>query len=248
MKKIIRKALCVITALSILCGIRTISFAKVEFDTPYTSLLEKETIIYDEEGEAVLGVGSSAEDLSEFRSTSKNLIVKLFKIETDEATGGRWYTLRLYSKKIGTYKVKYIYTNSNGKRLTKTLKINVTKEKPMKSVKLRGKELEDDRANYVTGKKGKLVVKANKGYKIKKIELWKFENDPSDNSHPKWVCSKVRNNSKIIIPNVPDGSNLIGSDTYIISKYIAARSKLVITYRDKFSKRDKTISYALYKN
>ena len=98
------------------------------------------------------------------------------------------YTLQFYAKKPGKYKVTFNARNAEGAVVAnKTIKI-IAKEdtRPIKSITYGGKNVLTDtdgdgradytnyyaqRGGYTKKKKGKLVVKANKGFKIKKLEV-----------------------------------------------------------------------------
>ncbi|WP_022761191.1 hypothetical protein [Butyrivibrio sp. AD3002] len=102
--------------------------------------------------------------------------------------GSGWYRLQFYAKKPGKYKVNFNAVNAQGavvanKSITIIAKADT---RAIKSITFAGKNVLKDTdgdgrddyrnyyaktGNYTTKKKGKLVVTANKGYKIKKLEI-----------------------------------------------------------------------------
>lgn len=253
MKRQIKKMICMIIMLTIIMNLSTKAKAAVGSmdvnvtDTPYTSLPTKETITTGEITTIRIGVGSSAESISNIKSKNKNLKAKLYVTCTDSTSGGKWYLVHLYSKKSGIYKVSYKYTDANGKQIKKTLKVNVTKEEPFKYVKLKGKKLSSDTENIVKANKAKLSIKMNNGYKLKKIQIIKCKYDSTGNTIE--VTTKVKNNSKITISSTPRTIVTRNNDSSIrrYADCIDAETYIVITYKDKYSKRNKTITYTLIK-
>ncbi len=245
MKKVIKTVICMIAVFMMVAATRLPTHAEY-FDKPYTDLPRKETITVDEVTTITLGVGSGEESISNITSTNKKLIAKLYYVGLDRNSGGKWYYIQMYSKKKGIYKVRYTYTDANGVSTNKILKVNVTDESPFVSVKLSGKELSAEHETFISGKKGKLIVKMRKGYKLKKIELEKYEIDNTGNYFAEYVIKKVKNKSKIKIPDIPF-SYYFGGEYGRFEKYTEAESHLIITYRDKYSKREKTATYTIFK-
>lgn len=250
MKRLMKKMICMIIMLTMLINISTTSKAVIDVimtDTPYTLLPTKETITTGEITTIRIGVGSSAESISNIKSKNKNLKAKLYVTCNDDTSGGKWYLVHLYSKKSGIYKVTYTYTNANGQQSKKTLKVKVTKEEPIKYVKLGKKSLTNENVNIVTANRAKLSIKMNKGYKIKKIEL--IKNEYTSTGSTTKVTTRVKNNSKIKVSNIPFTViyRRANSTIYTYKKSISAETDIVITYKDKYSKRNKTITYTLIK-
>ncbi len=98
------------------------------------------------------------------------------------------YKLQFYAKEAGKYKVTYNARNAEGAIVAnKTITIIARDDiRPIKSITYGGKNVLTDTdgdgrddyinyyaktGNYTKKKKGKLVVTANKGYKIKKLEI-----------------------------------------------------------------------------
>ncbi|WP_026493296.1 hypothetical protein [Butyrivibrio sp. XPD2002] len=120
---------------------------------------------------------------NEWKSTDEDGLKKL-----GENSGK--YTIRLYAKKPGTYKIKYNAVDANGATIAKkTIKVVARDDsRAIKSITYGGKNILPDtdgdgrddytnyysvtkRSAYTTKKKGKLVITANKDFKIKKIEI-----------------------------------------------------------------------------
>ena len=250
MKRLMKKMICMVIMLTLLINVSTITKASADVnvtDKAYTSLPTKETITTGEITTIRIGVGSSAESISNIKSKNKNLKAKLYVTCTDSTSGGKWYLVHLYSKKSGIYKAAYTYTDANGKQIKKTLKVKVTKEEPFKYVKLKGKKLSSDTENIVKANKAKLSIKMNNGYKLKKIQIVKYKYDSTGNTIE--VTTKVKNNSKITISSTPYTDVTRNNDSSI-RRYvdsIDAETYIVITYKDKYSKKNKTITYTLIK-
>ncbi len=200
-------------------------------------------------GYCLVGVETSAETITNIRSKSKNLRVNLLETVTDKTTGGKWYKVEIYAKKAGIYKASYTYTNALGKKQNKVLKVKATDENPYKTVKIGKNELEQGKPNYIKAKKGKLKVRMNAGYKLKKIELYRNKTTVESVSitNTDWEVVTVKNNSTIEIPSQPYIAYRIGRNSYHKINRMNADSILYITYVDKYSKEEKTIYFYMYK-
>ncbi|MBE5859481.1 MAG: hypothetical protein E7301_05080 [Butyrivibrio sp.] len=232
----------IIAIILVLCGGKKTSHA----ETLYTYFPQKTTVATGEVGSISIGVGSSEESISDIRSNSKKFWVKLFKTETYNASGRKWYTVQFCSHKPGIYKIKYIYTGADGKRVKKAVKVNVTDESPIEYVKFNGKKLDYEYDNISKKIKGKLIVKAAKGYKIKKIEHRYFKYDPSISDTSEEMSVIVKNNKRLVLSDEPFIRKIYGENSWIDSASIVARNEIVITYKDKFSKQEMTRSYYIY--
>ncbi len=244
MKKVFKTIICIIAMVMAFTSIKMMTKAAY-FKTIVTYLPKKETIGTDEAWNIYLQVASGKESISNISSKNKKLTVVLKRVCTDLNTGSKLYCLQMYSKRSGIYKVGYTYTDANGVSSNKIIKIKVTDESPFVSVKLKGKELSKKHENIISGKKGKLVVKMRKGYKLEKIELEKYEYDSSKKGNAEYVTIRLRNKSKIEIPDTPYSHNH-GGECYSNARYLAAESHLKITYRDKYSKTKRVVTYTIF--
>ena len=146
-------------------------------------------------------VDSTAKDyvgIKDVTSNSSNLKIKIngesYSSSYDEKSYNYGYTdeiyLYAYAKKAGTYTIKYnlIYRDSNSDDLQteeRSIKVIAKEYKPFTKVTFAGKSLWYDKNsaskyiyktnNFTTKTKGKLVVKAAKGFKINKIEVGTYE-------------------------------------------------------------------------
>ena len=249
MRRITRLFISALTIFTLFSSVKSVSHAE-SIKAPYTTLSVRETINADEESFVSLGVGSAAESISDIKSNSKKLLVKLVQVRTDKTNGGKWYTVELYSKKKGIYKASDIYTAVDGSQKKKILRVRVTNDEPCESVKIRGKKLTSKSQNFLSFKSGKLLVKMNKGYKLKKIELKKYATLKQEFGENEWEIKKIKNGSKIAISNVPFHARYgIYGETGLGSEYksCVAESELIITYVDQYSKKEKQISYMICK-
>ncbi len=132
-----------------------------------------------------VSVKSSSSNLKIFKRkytdkiSSKSSNSKQTEVSTSE-TSVKVYG---YAKKAGTYTVKYDIKDINGVKLLPTQTVTVVAKddiSPFKKITYAGKSIWDNEGSrfsdvteavYTNKKKGKLVVKAASGYKIKKIEV-----------------------------------------------------------------------------
>ena len=110
--------------------------------------------------------------IKNIKTSSKNLIAKnthYYTTSSDDTYTDTFASIGLYAKKTGKYKVTYNICDKSGNKLSSgKVTVYVKNDLPVKSVKFAGKEV-----NYaLTSKKsGKLSVKMNKGYTLKKITV-----------------------------------------------------------------------------
>ncbi|SEL59965.1 hypothetical protein SAMN04487770_11346 [Butyrivibrio sp. ob235] len=251
MKKKAELFIYTILVLSVLIGIKAVPHA-AETKNFFTGLPKRETIAVDEETTIRLVVKSEAESICDVKSNSKKLIVKLVGTGSDFETNRKWYVINAYSKHEGIYKIGYTYKTADSGQKKKTIKVRVTKEKPYMSVKIGDKELYPDKENYLSGNKGKFVVKMTKGYKLKKIEYSKYA--PMGEGkyvETQWITTKIKNRSRVEIPNIPYSSiykRPVGNGVFEETiETITASGELLITYVDKYSKKEKQILFKIYK-
>lgn len=129
--------------------------------------------------------------------------------------------LNMCAKKAGTYTVSFDVVGANGKkRYTQKITVVVDDKEAVASISFAGKKLNVTNASrhviYTTKKKGKLNVKMNKGYKLKRIQYiagyqQKVVQPPYEGA-PSYIeeepiVYQIKNNKKISLPAV---SNLAG--------------------------------------
>ena len=116
-------------------------------------------------------------------------------------------------------------------------------------MKIGGKELTYKKPNLIKAKKGKLKVKMNPGYKLKKIEIDRNSVvQRSENYRETEVETiTVKNNSVIDIPGQSYVLYRKAKNGYIDKTNIAANSILRIIYVDKYSKEENEIGFYIYK-
>lgn len=185
------------------------------------------------------------------KTSSKNLKAKVTYINQETGIlssntleGG----ISLYASKKGKYTVSFDMVNASG-TLRKHYKVTVYAfdDAAIKSVTV-GKNVLDDTqySCYLKGSSGKVTVKLNSGYKLKKIEYGVWNNAKNE-----MVYKTIRNMSKIkysttlVEFNQEYSSTDLSYHTYMSS--LAALTELRITYIDKYSRGTLTESYYLYK-
>lgn len=171
---------------------------------------------------------------------SKNLIAKnthYYTTSSDDTYTDTYASIGLYAKKTGKYTVTYDICDKAGNKLSSgAVTVYVKNDLPVKSVKFAGKEV-----NYsLTSKKsGKLSVKMNKGYTLKKITVTTY------NKAGKEVVKALKNNSTLKLGEYA----YIYDNSYSSSRYystsLAARTKITITYIDKYTKQECETVYSL---
>lgn len=142
---------------------------------------------------AAQAVDSTAKDyvgIKDVTSSSSNLKIKVNgEYYGNEEKGYSEISLYAYAKKAGTYTVNFnmTYYDKDYKiqKEAKSIKVIAKEYKPFTKVTFAGKSLWYDKNsaskyiyktnNFTTKTKGKLVVKAAKGFKINKIEVGTYE-------------------------------------------------------------------------
>lgn len=127
--------------------------------------------------------------ITDVTSSSSNLKIKVNGHHDTDYDGYTYITIYAYAKKAGTYTVNFnmTYYDDNDKiqKEAKSIKVIAKEYKPFTKVTFAGKSLWYDKNsaskyiyktnNFTTKTKGKLVVKAAKGFKINKIEVGTYE-------------------------------------------------------------------------
>jgi hypothetical protein len=132
-----------------------------------------------------VSVKSSSSNLKIFKRKSTTKIASTYSNskQTNVSTSRTSVAVYGYAKKAGTYTIKYDIKDINGVKQYPTQTVTVVAKddiSPFKKITYAGKSIWDNEGSrfsdvtesvYTNKKKGKLVVKAASGYKIKKIEV-----------------------------------------------------------------------------
>lgn len=153
-------------------------------------------------------------------------------------------------KKAGNYKVTVTEKTAKGKVVfTKNIKVYCNTSSPVKKLTLNGKVRN---YSYVTMKSAKAKVTMNKGYKLKKIEYGVYKKNSNE-----MVWKAIKNGGKVVFGKYPyhSGSkNEYGDkdgDYYSYYEYysenLVADTFIRITYIDKYTKENDTVTYHYYR-
>ncbi len=165
-------------------------------------------------------------------------------------------TITFMPKKKGKLKLTFdIYGHNGSKKSTKTITVYSYPDSPVKKVTYGGKQLYGYGIKYKNS--GKLKVKMNKGYKLLKIEVGKYEekarsSSSSTGKETSTVYKTVKNGAKITLGN--KGYYYLydyKSDSYYrhsMSSSVYAPTYIRITYKDKYTKQENTLSYYMEKS
>ncbi len=119
--------------------------------------------------------------------------------------------LDMWVKKAGTYTVSFDVVGADGKkRYTQKITVVADDKKAVASISFAGKKLNvsnttSDDGIFTTKKKGKINVKMNKGYKLKRIEYLIGQEQRVDEYGDPYtvnIWQQVKNNKKISLPVV----------------------------------------------
>lgn len=145
------------------------------------------------------GFDSSGSKITNLKSSSKNLKVKL----THQCTGD--CTISYYSNKKGSYKITFTIKPKKGKSIKKTVKVTVDKVLPFKKVTYAGKTIPmysypNQGRLYTSAASGKLSITMNKGYKLKKITMHTYKQSEKDGkTSSDYIGKTIKNNQKITL-------------------------------------------------
>ena len=175
------------------------------------------------------------------KTGNNNLIAKNTRYSTSTSSddyASPYASIGLYAKKTGKYKVTYDICDKAGKKLSSgKVTVYVKDDLPVKSIKFDGKELT---SALTTKKSGKLSVSMNSGYKLKKITVTTYDKSGKE------VVKTIKNNSTLKLGEyayLSDNSYNDGSRYFNTS--LAARTRITITYTDKYTKQDCEYLYTL---
>ncbi len=177
--------------------------------------------------------------ITDVTSSSSNLKIKVngdYYKYTDY-DGYTSIAIKAYAKKAGTYTIKYNLTyqddNSVYQKEERSIKVIAKEYKPFTKVTFAGKSLWYDKNSaskyiyktndFTTKSKGKLVVKAAKGFKINKIEVGTYES--------KTVSANEYYNSNNTLTNED-------TDTYSTTYSFSGSYKTAKTFADDYKLYD----------
>lgn len=233
MKKVTRKIIAALIAVAMIISVIVVSPAKeASAATQIAPGNVRCGVGLEHYGSFSVNFPSAGCKLSGLKSKSSNLVVRQTYYST--STTSAFARVSFYAKKTGTYKIVFKIKNKAGMTLgsTKTVRVHVSETGGIvKSVTLGKTTVKNGDDIYTTANKGKLTVKLNTGYKIKKIEVGKY------NSNGEVQYKKVKNGKAIYIGNV--GYSYYSDDyetgTYTLSRDLLAYTYVRITYVDTFS-------------
>lgn len=194
--------------------------------------------------------------IKNIKSNNPNLKVYGTRVETSTSqySFGSEFAIGCYARKDGKYKVTYTL-EKNGKKEKKSVTVYAKMDSAIKSVKFGSQRLDlygEDTMGYMAKKdSGKFSVKMNKGYKLKGIRVGVYAHKAYGDSSisSEMVYTDIANNSNVTLSDVPYRNfyesqySSYGTDT----EHMVAETRFEITYIDKYSKEERTLTYTLYK-
>ncbi len=195
------------------------------------------------------------------KSSSKNLIVKMtedyyptsYILRRDDKTGTEYRrrcSVEFFTKKKGNYTVTVTIKNAKKKVVTKK-KVKVFagySDYAVNTVTYAGATYYSfgNGTNFLTStKSGKLKLKANPTFKIKKIEVATKYNENGDP-----IYKKIKNGAKIKLATKTTFEKIwYESDTYRTAckyNFLKPMTKIRVTYRDTKFKVTKTEEYSIF--
>ncbi|MBE5900918.1 MAG: hypothetical protein E7280_03325 [Lachnospiraceae bacterium] len=186
------------------------------------------------------------EKVKSVKSNSTSLIVKLtssnYSVSGDTVSNND-YTISMLGRKSGTYTVTVKFSNNATKKVTV-----YNYPSPIKSWKVGGKK--NGYLSYTTKKTTTFRVTLAKGYTLKKLQYNKYVKQKNDNgytSEQKYVTFK--NGGKVKINTAPyQYKSTYSSESYssdYMSDSLIAHTYAVITYKDKYTKKNETINVGI---
>lgn len=196
---------------------------------------------------------NAGDQIKNLKSSSKNLIVKqTYQREESESysstTPSNYAQIGVYAKKEGTYTVSFDIYSKDGsvKRSSHKVKVYAKNDSPVSSIKLGGKSLWESSSAFTTMKSGKLSIKMASGYTLKKITIRTYD------KNGKTVEKVVKNNKKITLGQYGYSYSYDYQSSYnpeywyaYWSKSISAPTYIEITYKDKWTKQNETVTYSV---
>lgn len=213
---------------------------------------------------------SKGDYVASIKSNSKNMIAKVtykYNLKKDDNytttsyfEGAKFKSVNeitCFTRKKGTYTLTLTIKNASKKTIaTKKVKVIAGQSEPFKKFTFAGKDIS---LNYVPSKnltkksKGKIYVKANSDFKIRKIEVGGFKADGTID------FKTVRNNSNITLSNVKtfkqiDWQNENSGDWYSyyhesgsLNDFIFPMTTVRVTVYDQKLKIEYTVERYIFK-
>lgn len=263
--KIIKKLFTAFLALTLVIGVllvpstqaKAYSYGAVPKKVRMYAMTSNQTFSFD-----LPGYGYTIANL---KSNNSKLKVKQILYSTEEGytENDNYATISLYTGKEGTYKVSFDILDAQGKKVSsKKITVYARNDSPLKTLKLGKNTITSTTVNVVNmktsdnyllkGNSGKVKVTLAKGYKLKKIEYGIY-----DKAKDQMVYTTVKNNKKItygkISSEYSSKNEYFDEDegTYTRRNYwrktATASTAIRVTYLDKYTKQENTLSYSFYK-
>ena len=189
---------------------------------------------------------------------SNNTNLKVYNTYVEEATDSDYNTefrIGCYARKTGKYKVSFDLVKGS-KKTHKSVTVFAKDDEPIKKVTFGNKRVD---YNYTSNSgnygrmgypdSGVLKVTMRGGYKLKKIEIGKYEtksySDGDVYSSENYV--EVSNGATITLSDVPYTYKNTSSSYANETEYMVAETEIRVTYIDKYTKTEATRIFDIYK-
>ncbi|MBA4686206.1 MAG: hypothetical protein H2184_03555 [Candidatus Galacturonibacter soehngenii] len=263
--KIIKKLFTAFLALTLVIGVLLVPSTQAKADS--YGAVPKKVRIYAMTSKQTLSFDLPGYDytIANLKSSNSKLKVKqtFYRTEEGYTENSNFATISLYASKEGTYKVSFDILDAQGKKVSsKKITVYARNDSPLKTLKLGKNTITSTTVNdanmkttdnyLLKGNSGKVKVTLAKGYKLKKIEYGIY-----DKAKKEIVYTTVKNNKKITYGK--DSSEYSSKDEYFDEdegKYIrrkywtksaVAGTFIRVSYLDKYTKQENTLSYSFYK-
>jgi methionine-rich copper-binding protein CopC len=219
----------------------------------------KVRMFYTQDESAIkLQLADTTQSIDNIKTDSKNLFAMLTGSEmqqsSDVESNQNSFTIGLRSEKNGTYTVSFDVVDKDGKKVsTKEIKVYAY-DVPVKSISFNGKNM---RGNTLTGKSAKVKVALTTGNVIKKLEYGVYKiKDENDRSNSEMEYTEFKNGSTVTFgtkayynynkyTNSYDGESAYESEYFYTG--MDCPTQIQITYFDKYTKQNETITEYFYK-
>lgn len=252
--KISKKITSILLALTFVIGLFAMPSNAVKAQS-YGSVPKKVRIYSDSTYQTFsFDLGGYGYSIKGLKSNSSKLKVKQTYQRTEQgtSTNQNYATITLLANKEGNYKVSFNIVDAAGKKVSAhTVKVYAKNDSVLKTLKVGKNDVfSANNLNYslLKGNSGKVKVAMSKGYKLKKIEYGVYDNNKSE-----YVYSTIKNNKKITYGKQVSEYSYSYESAYSSYKYnywsksAMATTYIRITYIDKYTKTQDTISYAFYR-
>lgn len=189
-----------------------------------------------------INFAEKGDNIGNLKTSSKNISAKIVKINRNNVPADCTAQIGLYANKEGVYTVSFDIMDSDDEKVSShSVKVYANTDIAIKSSTFAG-----ERMNYkVTDKeKGKLSVKMNKGYTLKKIVVETYDENGEQKS------KTVKNNSTIDLGRYAYFSESGEADEegyYRMDTSFMAVTRIWIYYTDKFTKSEASEIYYIYR-